>query len=119
LLYNQNGCILAQVRINGSSQNVESATVTKNQWHHFVYRYDGENEVIFADGVKGTNYPKTGSLNSDVNDGIIGCGTSGYTYHFNGAIDEVRIYNRALSAEEIKWLYREPYCMFEEGELLL
>ena len=33
--------------------------------------------------------------------------------YFNGSIDSVRIYNRALSAEEIAWLYREPYAMFE------
>jgi len=34
---------------------------------------------------------------------------------FDGEIDHVIIYNRALSASEIALLYREPFCMFEEA----
>ena len=40
-------------------------------------------------------------------------------YFFNGTIFSAKIYNRTLSAEEIKWSYREPYAIFERGELLL
>ena len=31
---------------------------------------------------------------------------------WNGKIEYVFIYNRALSAEEVRWLYREPFVMF-------
>lgn len=34
---------------------------------------------------------------------------------WNGLIDHVAIWNRALSAEEIAQLYFEPFCMFGEG----
>lgn len=32
---------------------------------------------------------------------------------FNGHINNVVVYNRALSPDEIRWLYSEPYAMFE------
>jgi len=58
----------------------------------------------------------SGSL-SLVNDsqpvGIGGMYEAGnYYYCWNGRIEYVFVYNRALSAEEIRWLYREPFAMF-------
>ena len=35
-----------------------------------------------------------------------------YYYCFNGKIEYVYVYNRVLSAEEIRWLYREPFAIF-------
>jgi hypothetical protein len=39
---------------------------------------------------------------------MIGAFRGGAKYHFAGEIDEVRIYNRALSADELKKQYRSP-----------
>lgn len=36
------------------------------------------------------------------------------TAYFSGKIDHEMVWNRALSAEEIAHLYREPFCMFRE-----
>jgi len=36
-------------------------------------------------------------------------------WYFLGLISSVSIYNRALSAEEIAYLYAFPYCMFDDG----
>ncbi len=33
--------------------------------------------------------------------------------YFQGDIDNIMLFNRALSAREIAWLYREPYAMFD------
>ena len=38
---------------------------------------------------------------------------------FNGSIDDVMIYNRALSASEVAELYRNPFGMFERDEIAL
>ena len=35
------------------------------------------------------------------------------TRRFTGRIDNVRIYNRALSPQEIRWLYQEPFADFQ------
>ena len=37
---------------------------------------------------------------------------SNYLYCFNGKIEYVFVYNRVLSAEEIRWLYQQPFAMF-------
>jgi hypothetical protein len=35
-----------------------------------------------------------------------------YYYCWNGKIEYFFIYNRALSTEEVRWLYRQPFAMF-------
>ncbi|MCX6272802.1 MAG: dockerin type I domain-containing protein [Bacteroidetes bacterium] len=49
---------------------------------------------------------------------LIGCrdnGSGGYQYFFKGKIDDIRIYNRALSQSEITALYNESSCPGETG----
>ena len=100
--------VLCQMFIGGSNQNVWSTKkVNYNKNNHVVYRYDGENEVCFVNGVKGNNYSKNGNIdigNSNIN---IGWGFSVPSYfHFWGFIKLVRIYNDALSDDEIEILVR-------------
>ena len=75
-----------------------------NTWHHVVAKRQGNTLSMYVDGVlKGsTNCPADYLPTSDLID--IGCGwISGYT-KFVGDIDDVRIYNRTLSVEEIQYL---------------
>ena len=79
-------------------------TYTDGIWHHFVaVREDNDDGVLYVDGVEkkravdffvGQNLDYDGFLN-------IGTQNQGAAKYFRGPIDEVRIYNRALSAEEI------------------
>ena len=58
-----------------------------------------------------TDTPPSGSVTSDAGDGIaIGQASAGNTFdtsanYSNAKIDDVRIYNRALTPDEIKRLY--------------
>ena len=45
---------------------------------------------------------------------LLKIGTWGSNYFFNGLIDDVRIYNRALSANEVLWEATHPSCSFAE-----
>jgi prepilin-type N-terminal cleavage/methylation domain-containing protein len=81
-----------------------SFTPSLNQWYFIVCTWDGNNAKIFLDGVQKTSVPTTGNLYISTNQLRISLDT-GNTYPFNGTIDEVRIYNRALSGEEIQALY--------------
>jgi len=97
----------------------DSQTHNLNQWYHFVGTYDGQNIKMYKDGMLVGTTPATGNLG--VNDVSAKIGTfTGTTYNFNGLIDEVRIYNRALSSTEVYQLYEyapEPlfYWDFNEG----
>lgn len=79
-----------------------STTDLTDGWHHLAMTWDGSNLRMYIDGVDtGVTFTGTGAINSNSqNDFYIGREqASGIP--FNGFIDEVRIYNRALSLSEI------------------
>ncbi len=73
-------------------------------WHHIVgVRTSTTEGEIYVDGsLAGSGSGPAKSLNSV--DVVIGRWNGAFRY-FNGSIDDVRIYDRALSAEEIQELY--------------
>ncbi|MFZ5955169.1 MAG: LamG domain-containing protein [Nanoarchaeota archaeon] len=108
----------------GSSMSIDSSSLKLNEWHHIVATYDEYGIMkLYSNGGFQANasFPFSNSMNSNttsINDG-------GYliyeSYHlggkcnpaslpgaaYNGSIDDVRIYRRALSEEEVWQLYEE------------
>lgn len=79
--------------------------VKNNEWTFLVCSWDGSNRMIYIDGVlRGSDSNTTGVSNSSypLQVGDVGAPGTGYT----GFIDEVRIYNRALSTAEVYNLYK-------------
>ena len=104
----QNGLSLFRPHLviwNGISETAQYKGATTynvpfNSWKHFVWTYDGSTARLFVNGVKET-VTTSGISNYPINGIWIG---RSYAY-VGGLIDEVRIYNRALSAGEIQTLY--------------
>lgn len=85
-----------------------NAALNDNKWHYVTATYDGSFVNIYSDGVSVmTPAAQTGSANNTANSLRIGTQLS--TRYFIGVIDDVRIYNRALSLPEIRALYRMGY----------
>jgi hypothetical protein len=86
--------------LRGDINNTEISASVSNptEWHHYALTYDGSNQKLYIDGILATTTSKTGSINTNSTNLRIG-------EYFNGFIDDVHIYNRALSAGEIKALY--------------
>jgi hypothetical protein len=93
-------------------------------WHNWVGTYDGSTNkrILYRDGIAvgsdaaAQDFLGTGNL-------IVGTGYTigvSYSYHssFDGSIDEVKIYNRALNAKEIADSYKKDslvgYWKFDE-----
>jgi len=81
--------------------------IADNNWHHIALTYDpsagANNFKLYVDGVLDAQYTVTGNINPATN--RVGIGDRpdvGFRDFFNDAIDEARIYNRALSAAEIQ-----------------
>ncbi|MBW8034414.1 MAG: T9SS type A sorting domain-containing protein, partial [Planctomycetes bacterium] len=74
--------------------------------YHFIMNYDGSQMAIYINGSLDTSEAFTGSIDTTSNDVYIGQYTSGGN-NFDGLIDDIRIYSRALSAAEIEALYYE------------
>jgi hypothetical protein len=77
-------------------------------WHHIAATYDGTNAKIYIDGVQTGADFATGGVNTTASSGLIG--SNGGSFIFNGSIDQVRIFNKALSAGEVTTLYNETPC---------
>jgi hypothetical protein len=86
-------------------------------WHQFIFTKIGTTYTIYIDGVpaSGTNYETVGNSEdagvvglSAIPSGITAPLTIGYAEgsgYFNGKLDDLRIYNRALSSSEVAQLY--------------
>ncbi len=83
-----------------------------NTWNHWVVTWDGttesDNVHIYKNGVDVTTNRTdgVGSRQSDASNNLLIGNNAGMSRTFDGKLDEVRVYNRALSADEVKQLYR-------------
>ncbi len=94
---------------NGTSQKTKVIynNIQKNEWYHVTVTYNGTDFLFYLNGALGPiDNPSTdsfygfGSFNAK-----IGYSDFGWADDFNGTIDDVMIFNRSLSAEEIRGLY--------------
>jgi hypothetical protein len=84
-----------------STSALGTATLPTNTWSHLAMTYDGSQLRMFVNGVQVRSVARTGSIGASSGPLRIGCNAV-WTEFFNGRIDEVRIYNRALTATEIQ-----------------
>lgn len=77
-----------------------------DQWHHVAAVYNGADVRLYRDGilVATSGVAHTGNLQSSTSFRI-GRGSDG-TYYWNGQIDDVRVYNRALTPTDLETLYQ-------------
>ncbi|MEK7144567.1 MAG: LamG domain-containing protein, partial [Patescibacteria group bacterium] len=80
-------------------------TLGDTNWHQIILTFDGTNLRAYKDGVLISTTDRSG-LNTVLSTYKfrVGAGLSPSQY-FNGLIDDVRIYNRALTYAEIQQLY--------------
>lgn len=82
-----------------------TASVTNTDWHHAVVTRNGSSYVLYFDGrqdATGTLTEANGTLSVPKFGGFSSSPTFGY---YAGQVDDVRLYNRALSASEVRRLY--------------
>ena len=82
-----------------------TVTLAASTWNHIVGVYDGANMTVYLNGNRVNAQAKTGTVsNQGVNGFNIGSNTSG-TGFMTGSVDEVRVYTRALSGNDVSQLY--------------
>jgi PKD repeat protein len=86
---------------NGSYSGVTGLSrLPANTWTHLVATYDGSYQRLYVNGVKVAEKAQSGQIQQSSGVMRIG-GNSVWGEYFDGYIDEVRIYNRALTATEV------------------
>ena len=84
--------------------------VTANNWHFFVGTYNGTHQISYFNGIeKSVNVESINGINKSdqvVRIGDVSVLSAPSVYNFNGSIDEVFIFNRTLSPQEVMDLYK-------------
>lgn len=88
--------------------------VTLNTWQHIVVTWDGSSAQtgvhLYINGIETSYTNNTDGAGNRVTDAgnnlVIGNNATNFNRTFDGNIDDVRVYNRVLSAQEITRLYK-------------
>jgi len=84
-----------------------SAAAVLGQWSHVLMSYDGATVNLYIDGQLSATQAAAGQITQTTEELFLGSHKfyAPSDYWFNGGLDDVRIYNRALSATEVTQLY--------------
>jgi len=95
---NDRGALLGNTTLN----------LLNNQWHHVFFTCDTSGKKLYVDSVLSISDSDADCLDQITSPYTPQLGIHGSVYNqFNGSIDEVLIFNRSLSAEEIAKIYSE------------
>ena len=97
----------AQLALHNGTQfsSTGTANLEDSKWHYLVGTVDGSRTSIYVDGVLVDSDLFAAASSSSSQPLAIGRDHGPANSYFNGVIDEVRIYNRALSASEVRYLH--------------
>jgi len=88
-----------------------ASTVIPNVWQHYAWIYDGTAVKLYLNGNFVGSTPASGSFSATVNLAfVIGLSpATGYNFYYKGGIDEVTLWNKALTQAEIQnMILHEP-----------
>lgn len=84
-----------------------------NSWHHIVCLYTGTELQIYQNGILTGSTPFAGNIPATAVNLMAGRQADGAASSvFTGVLDDLRIYNRALTADEIKTIYNDESVAF-------
>ena len=112
LAYDVDGAIAPIFRTHYQPQSTSSSVIQSELWNHIVIIYNGgdKNDIssyqLYSNGAPESLYFASYTLaGAGYSSNYIG--REGNGMYFNGSIDEIRIYNRALTGTEVGYIYNE------------
>ena len=101
------------VTTNGTARTADgTAVLTSSVWTHLAFTYDGTNLRLYVNGALVRTVAATGAIAVTTGDLLIGSDSAGW---FKGTLDDLRIYDRALSATEDRHRPRDPGSLAAPG----
>ena len=119
--YFNDGTLYFFTRYSGASTDYQTVqTFNDSQWHHISVSIDIPNlqRKVYIDNVLVSTQSLSSNPYGGSSSGLdigVAIGTNGNlnTQYYNGRLDQVRIFNKALSAGEVTTLYNETACTKE------
>ena len=101
---------VSELIANGTSDQGVGVTLSDtNKWYFIVFKFDSSFLYFYLDGVEKTKTSQTIIPKVNTYPVVI----SLQNYCLDGFIDDVRIYNRALSPGEIQYLYTKTQARYK------
>jgi len=91
--------IKTEITTSDGGGSARTPSLTEGEWAHIALVYDGNQMLLYQDASEVGGNTLSGDITPTTNPLYVGH-IDGFGY-FDGQIDEVRVYNRALSADEI------------------
>jgi len=93
--------------VNSNRVDLKGSNVSTGEWYHVagVRSSNGDMELYLDGSLDATDSNNSDTIPHTNNERIGGRADDGSLENFNGRIDDVRIYNRALTASEISDIY--------------
>ena len=106
ILYPNRNSLLIQLFIETDNGSAAASYYPTNitRWKLYTGTYDGSNIKLYENGSLVNTRSHSGNINDNINPIYIGL-RPGLNWYFNGQMSDVRIYNTALTAEQIKDIY--------------
>ncbi len=103
------------LNINGTRYSeTYDANLASGSWNLLTYTFDGTDMKVYVNGVLKQTWNHPGTITDDASYTNILIGYSGSSNeYFDGYLDDVRIYNRALSSDEINNRYDGAYTYYQ------
>lgn len=94
------GHVQWSVTISGTNRRICGGVLSPGTWYHLAGTYDGTTIALYVNGTRVANIVRAGQLTADDKALVIGNNEAG-NRGFDGAVDSVAVWNRALSASEV------------------
>ncbi|MDD5031574.1 MAG: LamG domain-containing protein [Patescibacteria group bacterium] len=101
----KNGILRAGIRAGTTSYLYSNQRLVNNNWYFVAYTYKNGERRIYINGILEKSDAPAGTILTSTSYPTILGRTQNASDYFKGKIDEVRIYNRVLSEQEIEGLY--------------
>ena len=98
----------------GTSAKAYTPFITKNKWYHVVYTNDGNNSALYVDCDLKYIVPFKETFTNDEDLFLGRTNDDWFPFWLNADLDDVRIYDRALSKTEV-----EALCVLENKKPVL
>jgi Concanavalin A-like lectin/glucanases superfamily/Protein of unknown function (DUF1566) len=92
-----------------SATLAESDTLSAHQWYHFVFVKSINSYTIYMNGIEVSTITDNHVMNGSNNNLIIGAQLAWQDF-MKGKLDDIAIWNRALTQQEITALYQAQVC---------
>ncbi|MEF8847242.1 MAG: DUF2341 domain-containing protein, partial [Candidatus Paceibacterota bacterium] len=86
-------------KVTGSINNNLISTDLSPGWSHLVLTYDGSQQNLYVNSELKTSQALSGNIDTNYNNLLLG-------FNYAGHLDEVKVYNKALTSDEVQRIYQ-------------